>query len=275
MEAPPPPNGAQEARDKKLKKPKEAKGSLIGSLVRNQSSAEMERKARKKAGKQEKKQEKKVQKLQKKERKAEAKGSALLNAEALALRTAFDQFIIAHRPIRRPGTQWEYLDVKPSSAASSDAFVFLPPGALRPEAYFELLTRMSQRGRVLAVVFPTDFTSLADYVAGVELILSHASIPKAHFFAIGFGGFVAHQLLAQVRTKVTLPLILHYGPRRHRLIHRRPFAYFLIDFYLYFPALFYSSLHMEFSSWIKRAAAPRVVPHHHARLLLRTGPRLG
>lgn len=194
-------------KDKKNKKPK---GSWVGSLVRKDDADEMERKARKKAGKQEKKQAKKVKKMDKKERKAEAKLEKHQEAAAVQLRASFDQFIYAHRPTRRPGTHWEYLDIKTPETLTSQPIIFLPPGALRPEACFEFLVRAAQRFRVVAVVFPGDFTSLADYVAGVELILSHASISKAHFVGVGFGGFVAHQLLTQ-RSDLFLSLTLAFS----------------------------------------------------------------
>lgn len=117
----------------------------------------------------------------------------LQEAEAQAQRTAFDQFIIAHRPTRRPGTHWEYLDIKyvrvyigislsshsaaslfrsATTPADAEPVVFLPPGALRPEAFFDLLTRLSAKHRVMAVVFPADFSALADYVGTLTTLTS-------------------------------------------------------------------------------------------------------
>ena len=74
---------------------------------------------------------------------------------------------------------------------------------------FEHILGFAQYFRVIAPWFPEYFNEIADYPAGLSLIMRHENIKKAHFFGIGFGAVVANFFLFKHPNRVITCSLVH------------------------------------------------------------------
>lgn len=106
------------------------------------------------------------------------------------------------------GTTWTYYDIAPATGYT-ETMILLHSGGIRPELMFEHILGFAKHFRVIAPWFPEYFNEIADYPAGLSLIMRHENIKRAHFFGIGFGAVVANYFLYKHPSRVITCSLAH------------------------------------------------------------------
>jgi pimeloyl-ACP methyl ester carboxylesterase len=95
------------------------------------------------------------------------------------------------------GLEWNYL----TSGKGAETLVLLPGGLGAGEAWFKLILALEGEGRIIAPTYPLAQT-IDELVTGVNAILEHEGVARAHVLGTSLGGFVAQAFVRKYPERV-------------------------------------------------------------------------
>ncbi len=126
------------------------------------------------------------------------------------------------------GHQWSYYEV---GDPAEDPLLLLHGSGGKAEAMFRYIEGFSANFRVIAPDLPASISKMPDAIAGLQALLAHVGIQRAHLVGFSFGAMLAQMFIRRFPDSVLDMILTHTVIPSQHLAERANMQRALIAFY--------------------------------------------